>query len=214
VTLSQAQAAVSTIAGRLESEYPEDNEGRSVKLVSFAESTLFPGLRGAAMAATGMLMVIVGLVLLIACGNVANLLLARAAARRKEIAIRLSLGAGRWALIRQLLSESTLLALVGAALGLLLASWAKNAVYGFLPNLPFPVTLSLDLGLDTRVLAFTLTVALLTGILAGLAPALKMARPALIVRARCPQSSSTRRWRSGSGPRRTPSARPTPAPSR
>jgi len=180
VTFSQAQAAVTTVAQRLEHDFPSDNEGRSFNLVRFAESTIFPGLRGAAVAGTFMLMVVVGLVLLIACANVANLLLARATARRKEIAIRLSLGAGRADLLRQLLTESILLAFVGAGLGLLLARWAKGVILGFLPNLPFPVTLSLDLHLDARVLAFTLGVALLTGILAGLAPAWQMARPQLV----------------------------------
>jgi len=180
VGIEQAQAAVRTIAERLEKEYPTDNDGRSIKVSSFAESTLFPGLRDAALAGTGMLMVVVGLVLLIACANVANLLLARATSRRKEIAVRLSLGASRWALIRQLLMESTLLAAVGAGLGLLLAQAGRGAIMRFLPSLPFPVTLNLDLDLDGRVLAFTLFVALLTGLLSGLAPAVQMARPALV----------------------------------
>jgi predicted permease len=180
VALGQAQAAARTIADRLEKEYPADNEGRSIKVADFRESTLFPGLRDAAVAGTGMLMIVVGLVLLIACANVANLLLARATSRRKEIAVRLSLGAGRWALVRQLLMESALLALAGAGLGLLLAHAGRGAIMRFLPSLPFPVTLSLELNLDGRVLAFTLLAALLTGLLSGLAPALQMARPALV----------------------------------
>jgi macrolide transport system ATP-binding/permease protein len=179
VALGQAQAAVRTIAERLEREYPDDNKGRSITLVPLAQATLFPGLRGAAVAGTGMLVVVVGLVLLIACGNVANLLLARASSRRREVAVRLALGAARSALVRQFLAESLLLSLVGAGLGLLLAVWARSAILGFLPSLPFPVTLSLSLDLDPHVLLFTLGIALLTGILSGLAPALHSARPTL-----------------------------------
>ena len=179
VDLATAQAAVTTIGTRLAEEYPDDNEGRSFALTPFREST-FPGPREAAVAGTSMLMVIVGFVLLIACANVANLLLARATSRRREIAVRLALGAGRWTLIRQLLSESLLLALVGAGFGLLLAHWAGRAVLGFLPSLQIPITLNLDLGLDPLVLLFTFCVAVLTGIISGLAPAWQMAKPELV----------------------------------
>ena len=178
VSVQQAEANLKTVARQLEQEYPNDNKGRGVTLVPLAQATINPGFRSNIVRTGGVLMTVVGLVLLIACANVANLLLARAAVRQKEIAVRLSLGAGRGQLIRQLLTEGTLLALIGGGAGLLLAFWAQKLLWSFRP--PFLAADSIDLQLDMQVLLFTLAVSIATGILFGLAPAIQASRPDLV----------------------------------
>jgi predicted permease len=169
VSLAQAQTELNTIAQRLEQAYPDANKGLGVNLVPIQLQYTSSNVR----LALWMLFGAVVLVLLIACTNVANLMLARGIAREREMAIRQALGAGRLRLIRQLLTESALLSLLGGAAGLFIASWGIRAILSFSP----PNLRNLNsVAIDTRVLAFTSVVALLTSLLFGLAPALKISQ--------------------------------------
>jgi putative ABC transport system permease protein len=165
VTLEQARLELSAISKRLEQEHPATNTDRNAALLPLAESMM-----GNVRSLLWLLSGAVSFVLLIACSNVANLLLARTAARRKEFAIRQSLGASRFRVLRQLLTESTLLSLAGGTVGFLAASWAMNSLLALSPSdIPRKDGIRLDLG----VLVFTLAVSILTGLCFGLAPAWK-----------------------------------------
>jgi len=165
VTLEQARAEMDTIAARLEQAYPDSNQTVGALVMPLKESYVHDVRR-----AFWILLGAIGLVLLIACANVANLLLARATTRRREMAMRAALGASRWRVIRQLLIESLLLALAGGALGLLMAQWGVSLVRTFAGQ---SIPRTDEIGIDGLVLVFTLTVSVLTGLIFGLAPALQ-----------------------------------------
>jgi predicted permease len=177
VTVEQANQALAAFSRGLEERWPETNELRYMSALPVSEVSLHPFVDRILVPVAGLLLVVVGIVLLIACANLASFLLARAEDRQKEIALRLALGSGRGRLVRQLLVETVLLASLGGVAGLLLARWTLDLLLSFQPPLPVPVSFVVEL--DGSVLAFTAAVSIVAGVLFGLAPALQATRPDL-----------------------------------
>ena len=175
-TVAQAKAQLDVVTEQMAKEHPKENAGRRVLLMP--PGLFIPDIRNSIFAFSGLLAVVGALVLLLACVNLANLLLARATERRKEIGIRLAVGASRSRLVRQLLTESVLLSVMGGGVGLLFAIWTNQLVASI--KLPTDIALLFDLRIDWRVLVFTLVLSLLTGIAFSLIPALQSSKPDLV----------------------------------
>jgi predicted permease len=178
VRQEQAKAELQAIASDLEKAFPLANKGRSFTTQPLLESSVAANQRGQFELAGLMMMGVVGIVLLIACFNIANLLLARAAGRKREISIRVAIGASRGRIITQLLEEAMVLAIAGGSLGLSLALFGRDLMWRFRP--PQLPANGMDLSLDWHVMAFTFAVAIGTGLIFGLAPALQSSRPDLV----------------------------------
>ena len=176
VTVVQAQANIAAIARQLERTYRQTNDQMGAAVYLLSQSPF--SLKRSMQSALAVLMAAVVIVLLIACANIANLLLARAASRRKEVAVRLALGSTRWRMLGQMLTESFVLASCGAAVGLTLAFWTARSLPAFLP--PYGIQVSFDTRPDVVVLAFTLGLTVITTVLFGLAPALQASKPDLV----------------------------------
>jgi putative ABC transport system permease protein len=174
VSIEQAQAQMDTISARLAHAYPDSNKGRGIKVELVADTIVSPELRQSLY----LLLAAVGMVLLIACANIANLTLARGVVREREVAIRSSLGAGRWRLVRQLLTESLLLSTGGSIFGLGLAWISLRGLEMMIYPGMLPAVASITM--DGHVLLFTLILSVLTGVVCGIAPALQATRPELM----------------------------------
>ena len=193
--VARAQASLDAVAADLQREFPDVNE--ELRVAVTPPGLMGGMLRGAVLGFTGLLMVVVAFVLLLACTNLANLLLARASERRKEISIRLALGASRMRLVRELMTESMLLAIGSGALGYLLAYWMVRLAVLLKP--PVDVPLSVDLHMDYRVLVFTGLISLVTGVLFGLLPAWQATKVDLLPALKDEASSGAHRswWKGG-----------------
>jgi predicted permease len=184
--LAGAQAVVETIASRLHQERrarnsgPEERGGRVVAVVAARGLMVPPQGQAPVFLVVAILMTVVSLVLMVACANVGNMLLARAVNRRKEVAVRLALGAGRWRIVRQMLTESVLLSILGGAAGLLLASWSTSLLAKLLPQSFTGNSIPPDVSPDARVFVYAFLLSVLTGLIFGLVPALQASKPNVI----------------------------------
>ena len=178
VSMAQARAAAATFTADMRRRYASDWTGASLTIVPLSEITVNPMLDSVIVPAATALMAVVGLVLLVACANLASFLLAQARDRQRDVAIRLAIGATRRALVQQLLTESLLLALVGGVAGVLLSRIALGALLG--ADLPLPAPITLDVSLDARVLGFAMGASVVAGVLFGLVPALQTTRPSVV----------------------------------
>jgi predicted permease len=178
-TVEDARVQIETSFARLRASYPVTNENVTASVVPAASVRFHPMLDGYIRAASAVLLAAVSLVLVIACANVANMLLARGASRQRDLAIRAAIGASRGRLMRQLLTESLVLAAIGGAAGLAIAWWSSRALSGVGANV-FPMRIAFDFAIDGTVLTFALAASLATALLAGLAPAWSSAKPDLV----------------------------------
>src|SRR4030095_2376795 len=176
VSAAQAEASRNLLPAQLAKEFPNENEGLRIQVSP--PGFILPQIRSAMLSVSAALMGLVTLVLLIACTHLANLLLARATERGREIAIRLSIGASRARIVRQLLTESVMLAVTGGLVGMALAQWIIDSIMALKPPIGIPLTL--EPHVDWRVLVFSMIVSVVTGVLFGLVPALQATKPDLI----------------------------------
>lgn len=180
VSVEQARQSIAVLSAQLEQSYPVDNKGRRGAVRPLLEARLDPDGQGTVVRVTVLLFTVVGIVLLIACANLANLLLARGSRRRREVAIRLAIGASRTRLVRQLLTESLVLALIGGGVGVLLAFWTFDILRTADLGQALPLPLAESARIDARVLTFTFAISLVAGIFFGLGPALQSSRPDVV----------------------------------
>lgn len=176
VSLAQAQSSFDVATGRLTEQYPGDDKGVTVRVIPEKRARPVPGMANIIPLVAGSFLALATLVLLLACMNVANILLVRATARQGEMAIRTALGAGRGRLVAQVLTESALLALMGGAAGVVLGQWANNLLGSMFEQAVSNVPLRLDWGLDWKVFSYALGIAVITGLIVGVSPALGASR--------------------------------------